>query len=121
MKLFFYITLFFNLSLVFAQQATGLELTPNDHEFGDITQGDQVTMVVGVKNTSLSPLLINDIQVQCGCTTTEKPKEAILPGEKIDIKVDFDSTGKEGFIRKSITFVSNQGNVVFVFTANIIE
>ena len=121
MKKITYLLLVFNLGLLYAQQNIGLSLSKATHDFGDIKVGDQVSVDLELINNSDSPLLIDAIQTQCGCTTTEKPVEPILPQSKKTIKVTFDSTGKEGFIRKSVTIVSSQGTEFFVFTANIIQ
>jgi len=100
----------------FAQAQEAKEVQPpgayiafaeNSKEFGDITQGDVVEHVFTFENTGDEPLIITTVNVTCGCTATEWPREPILPGGESSIKVKFNSAGKMGRQNKVITVVSN--------------
>ena len=58
------------------------------------------------KNTGNQPLIIKNIQSSCGCTIPKKPEKPIMPGEKGEIKVSYD-TNRVGGFSKSITIFSN--------------
>jgi hypothetical protein len=95
------------------------------HDFGDITQGDKVEYVFAFENTGTEPLIITNVEVTCGCTTPKGwPRDPILPGEKGELTVSFNTAGKLGRQNKPIIVISNaanpEGNRVS-FSANILE
>ena len=79
-------------------------------DFGNIKQGDIVEHVFKFKNTGNAPLVIKQVDVTCGCTTPEWPKEPIAPGKSGTIKAVFNSAGKMGQQNKVITVQSNATN-----------
>jgi Protein of unknown function (DUF1573) len=64
------------------------------------------------KNTGKSPLIITNVQGQCGCTTTIEngkkgwPEEPIAPGKSGVIRVKYD-TKRPGPFDKKVTVTSN--------------
>ena len=51
-------------------------------------------MVLGLLFSQIlgkAPLIINRIQSSCGCTVPKKPEHPIMPGEKGEIKVSYDT------------------------------
>jgi len=80
------------------------------HDFGDITQGDQVQYVFKFKNTGTAPLVLTNVATTCGCTAPEWPREPIMAGESGEITVKFNSAGKMGMQNKVITIYSNAVN-----------
>lgn len=95
------------------------------HDFGDITQGDKVEYIFTFENTGTEPLIITNVEVTCGCTTPKGwPRDPILPGEKGELTVSFNTAGKLGRQNKPIIVISNaanpDGNRVS-FSANILE
>ncbi|WP_266367570.1 DUF1573 domain-containing protein [Tellurirhabdus rosea] len=77
------------------------------HDFGTITEGQTVERDFKFKNEGTVPLIINNINVSCGCTTPEWPKKPVQPGEEAAIKVQFNSTGKLGEQNKTVTVYAN--------------
>lgn len=68
------------------------------------------------KNTGKSPLIISNVQVQCGCTNVDGwPKEPIAPGKSASFKVKYDSK-RVGKFDKKITVTSNAKNPTVVLT-----
>ncbi|MCI0751304.1 MAG: DUF1573 domain-containing protein [Flammeovirgaceae bacterium] len=109
---------------VSAQEASGpvMAFEKKSHDFGDIVQGDKVEHLFKFTNTGNEPLIITNIQVQCGCTAPEWPRNPIPPGGKGEIKIVFNSTGKMGKQNKTSTIVSNaEATNQIVFTGNVIE
>ncbi len=82
----------------------------DEFDFGDIHQGDKVKHTFTFENTGNEPLLITNVQVTCGCTASEWPREPIAPGEEASITILFNSAGKMGRQNKIITIVSNAVN-----------
>ena len=51
------------------------------HDFGTIKEGSDAVHVFEFKNTGDKPLIIQNAEGSCGCTTPECPKAPILPGK----------------------------------------
>jgi len=77
------------------------------HDFGNIKQGDVVKHVFTFTNEGEAPLVISDIRTTCGCTTPEYTKEPVAPGQTGQIEVQFNSRGKAGVQKKAITIQAN--------------
>ncbi len=77
------------------------------YEFGKIKQGESVSYSFKFVNTGKSPLIIKEASATCGCTVPEFPKEPIAPGASSEVKVTFNSAGKEGLQDKVVTLVAN--------------
>jgi hypothetical protein len=99
-----------------------LAFEKNTHDFGDINQGEKVEQMFTFTNTGTEPLIITNIQVTCGCTAPEWPREPIMPGGTGKIKVVFNSAGKHGRQDKAVTVVSNAVNddTKIRFTTNVL-
>ena len=78
-----------------------------EHDFGTITEGEEVAYSFKFKNEGVAPLVISDARGSCGCTVPQWPKEPIPPGEEGKIDVVFNSKGKKGNQRKSVTLTAN--------------
>lgn len=79
------------------------------YQFGTISQGDKVSHDFTFRNTGDAPLLINNATASCGCTRPEYPFIPIEPGKSGTISVTFNSTGKIGNQRPTVTVSSNAG------------
>lgn len=79
----------------------------NAHNFGVITEGEQVEYNFKFKNTGKADLLIVNASASCGCTVPEYPKGLIKPGEAGVMKVKFDSKGKSGTFDKTVNVTCN--------------
>lgn len=55
---------------------------------------------------TLSPLIITDATSSCGCTVPNPPKDPIAPGEKGELKVNFNGSGQNQ-VTKTITVKAN--------------
>jgi hypothetical protein len=121
--------LFFSISLLIAQTTTDLKgaaLTweKTTFDFGDINQGDKVHHTFKFVNTGTDPLIITNVEVTCGCTVPKGwPRDPIMPGDKGELEVMFNSSGKFGKQNKVVTVVSNAalGNSQVMFSATILE
>ena len=84
-----------------------IKFEKDEHNFGTIKQGDKVEYTFQFTNTGKEPLIITEAHGSCGCTVPEWPKQPIKKGEKGEIKVTFNSAGKQGMQDKTITITSN--------------
>ena len=83
----------------------------NSSGFKSLNEGDKVTTEFILKNTGEADLVIVSAVGSCGCTVPEPPKDPIKPGQTGEIKFGFDSNGRVGVQRKSITVTSNAEKV----------
>lgn len=77
-----------------------------EFDFGTIPQGKPVYHFFEVKNTGATPLMLDNIQTTCGCTTPEWSKEPIAPGATTKVKVGYNAAS-EGIFEKFITIQYN--------------
>lgn len=79
------------------------------HNFGSFAETDAIQKCVfSFTNTGNAPLAINQAVASCGCTVPAYTKTPILPGEKGEIKVTYNGTGKfPGHFKKTITIRTN--------------
>lgn len=89
------------------KDTTTVEILEREFAFDTIKQGDTVLHTFTVKNTGDKNLIIGNAFGSCGCTVPEYPKDPIVPGAAADIKVRFNSAGKEGEQHKSVTLQVN--------------
>ena len=118
-KLFLALTLMAGTFGVFAQgDATAPAPDPNaptmtfDNDaidYGTIKQDADGNRVFSFTNTGKTPIVISEAHGSCGCTVPTYPKEPIMPGQKAEIKVHYD-THRVGPFSKSVTVNSNAKN-----------
>ena len=106
---------FLLIGQVRAQQAAGVQsetlvLREAAFNFGKIPQGRPVTHVFEVVNSGTTPLVLENVQASCGCTTPEWSRDPIPPGGVQKIKVGYNSAS-EGPFDKSITIFYNKGQM----------
>lgn len=87
------------------------------HDFGSFKEelGSQ-TVSFNFKNTGSVPLILNNVQVSCGCTTPEWTREPVAPGAKGIIKVSYDPKNRPGTFNKTIAVSSNADNPSVILT-----
>ena len=91
----------------FAQEKVAkIEFKTDVIDYGTIEKGADGLRVFEFTNTGTAPLIISRVTSTCGCTVPKKPERPILPGEKGEIEVKYD-TQRVNPIRKTITVLSN--------------
>ncbi|CAM1341176.1 DUF1573 domain-containing protein [Tenacibaculum aestuarii] len=75
-------------------------------DYGKVALGSEGKRVFEFTNVGDAPLIIKDIISTCGCTVPTKPEKPIMPGEKGEIEVSYDTKRPGGF-SKAITIISN--------------
>src|SRR5687767_4632084 len=76
-----------------------LKVNTEKHEFGKIKQSVPVSTYFELKNLSDKPPVIENVTASCGCTTPEKPKEPIMPGQTYKLKVDNNAAAMGNFVK----------------------
>ncbi|WP_179343896.1 DUF1573 domain-containing protein [Winogradskyella ursingii] len=91
----------------FAQEKVAkIEFKTDVIDYGTIEKGADGVRTFEFTNTGNAPLIISSVKSTCGCTVPKKPKGPIMPGEKGEIEVKYD-TNRVNPIRKTITVISN--------------
>ncbi len=96
-------------SIAFASAQAEIKFDKLTHDFGNFSESTPVVSCTFVfTNTGDKPLVINQAVASCGCTVPEYTKDPVKPGEKGEIKVTYNGTGKfPGHFKKSITVRTN--------------
>jgi hypothetical protein len=89
------------------ENAAKIEFDEEVFDFGNIVEGEVVEHIFKFKNIGKSPLIINHAKGSCGCTIPEWPHDPIVPGATSQIKVKFNSKGKQGEQDKTVTISAN--------------
>lgn len=91
------------------------------HNFGTITEGENVTYEFDFVNKGNTPLIVSGAKGSCGCTVPSYPNDPIKPGEGGKIKVQFNSAGKPGHQEKSVVLTtnSNRGTHMLYIKADV--
>jgi len=97
------------LTAALAQKPAEIKFDKLTHDFGTFSEKNPVvSYTFTYTNVGEQPLVINQAVASCGCTVPEYTKTPIQPGEKGEIKVTYNGTGKfPGHFKKSITVRTN--------------
>ena len=96
----------FSISAFAQEKVAKIEFKYDVIDYGTIEKGADGLRVFEFTNTGTAPLIISRVTSTCGCTVPKKPERPILPGEKGEIEVKYD-TQLVNPIRKTITVLSN--------------
>jgi len=93
-----------------------------EHDFGQIIQGEKVSIAFKFKNTGKSDLVIASANAGCGCTVPSFPKNPIQPGKEGMVEISFNSSGKRGFQSQHVSVVANTqpNTTVLTIKANVV-
>jgi hypothetical protein len=97
-----------------------LEFEESSFDFGEIKEGESVNHTFKFKNIGTDPVEIHAVNVSCGCTVASKPMKPVGVGQSDEITINFNSQGKPGTNRKTVTVVSNAENDVVTLTFNAV-
>ena len=77
------------------------------HDFGVVQEGNKVEYTFAFDNSGKSNLEIGDIKTSCGCTAALVSKKVLAPGETGTLKVELDTSDRQGKMSRTITISSN--------------
>lgn len=108
LKKLFFAAMLITGTMSFAQEAGAkIEFKKDTHEFGEIDQGESVSVDFEFTNTGNEPLEILDVKTSCGCTSAKPTKSTYQPGEAGVIPVTFNSAKFSNAITKKVTVTTN--------------
>lgn len=95
-------------SIVVMAQEPVITFNETTHDFGKINEaGGRVTTVFEFTNEGMIPLVLTNVRASCGCTTPRWTHEPIEPGQKGQITVTYNPSGRPGRFQKTVTVTSN--------------
>ena len=98
-------------------------LQQTSYDFGTIEQGSVATHDFVISNSGGDLLKISNVSASCGCTAAKPEKQELAPGESTNLKVSFNSTGRQGRQHKTIRIYSNDPQnpeMVLSFTGSVV-
>ncbi len=103
-------------------EKTSIRFDTTEHDFGQVKEGERVVCHFDYENTGSANLLIQQAKASCGCTTPQYDTKPIPPGQKGTIEVMFNTKGRSGMQRKTVTIIANTEpeQTVLSFTCEII-
>ncbi len=120
------LTLSGRLNKVFSEEelakSARIEFDQTEFKGQTVIEGEKLTVKYTFKNTGGQDLIIEDVRASCGCTATSPKDKVIAPGASSEITATFDSRGRMGMQRKSITVKSNDpvnGSVILRLEADV--
>ena len=84
-------------------------------DLGSVLWKKPVRAVFKVRNTGNEPLMITNVETQCGCTSADWTREPIAPGEEGEVSAMFDAAFM-GHFTKIIDVYSNAGSEPVMLT-----
>ena len=89
------------------ENAPRIKFAQTEFDFGSTFQDEKVTHEYVFENVGKSPLKIENVNTNCGCTAGKPPTGEIAPGEKSAISVTFASGRMRDRVTKHIYVTTN--------------
>lgn len=86
---------------------TTIKFSEDSHNFGKLNAGEIAVYTFEFTNTGTNDFLISGVDCTCGCVVSKYIEDAVKPGDKGWIEVEFDSSGLAGREYKSIDVHGN--------------
>lgn len=99
-----------------------IEFDMTEFKGQSVIEGEKLTVKYTFKNTGGTDLIIEDVRASCGCTATSPKDKIIAPGGSSEISATFDSRGRMGKQRKTITVRTNDpvnGSILLRLEADV--
>lgn len=94
--------------LVLAAQSADIKFTKEKHDFGKVNEADgEARTVFEFTNVGDLPLIIQDVQASCDCTSPDWTMQPVMPGKQGSVTVVYDTKGRPGVFEKTINVYNN--------------
>ncbi len=107
--------LFASWGAITAQKTAEMTFQDEVIDLGTITYDADGSFEFIFKNTGRTPLIIQKVDLACGCTIAEWDKAPVLRKKQASIRISYD-TKRIGAFQKNITVYSNAKNSPIVLT-----
>ena len=95
------------LQSTFVNSQPKLEVKNAKINFGSVKKGEVIKNKFEITNTGNSPLIIEDVEISCSCTSADFSTEPILPGQTSTITVIFNTKTVYGRQDRIVYILSN--------------
>lgn len=120
MKKFLFLTVL-GLIASFGVMAQEVKFSEGAFKFGKIEQNKPVTHVFTFTNNGSKPAVIEFATAECGCTTPEYSKEAILKGKSSTIKVTYNAAAMGAFSKRvTVKFAGINDPVILTIEGEVV-
>jgi hypothetical protein len=105
-----------------AQPASAVTWKATTIDLGKIPQGKPVNVEFEFTNPSMTPLIINSVRPNCGCTVANYPKEPIAPGKSGKIVLTYNAAGMGVFTKSTnVSTNASEGTTVLIIKGEVIK
>jgi hypothetical protein len=106
---------------VYAQKAP-VKFSKEKHSFGKIKLNKPATYAFTFTNSGDKPLVIQDAQAQCGCTSPKYSKGAIAKGKSEKIEVTYNAATVGAFTKTvTVTFAGYKDPVTLTIEGEVLD
>jgi len=88
-------------------QPDALQFDTEMHDFGHLQAGEKLSFGFVFKNTGDGPILIKNVETDCGCIVAKIQQKQVNQGESGVVEVTFDSAGLFGRQLKTVEILWN--------------
>lgn len=96
-----------------------LKAIPPIHDAGNVKAGEIIEKEFVIENVSNDKIVISEIKVPCECNELDIEHQEIQPGEKIKVKMRFNTEGYSGKEVKSVYLVFGDEELRLIITAEV--
>ncbi len=90
------------------QKGPHISFEQTAHDFGQIYEEDgEVTIKFVFSNTGTEPVIVQQVNASCGCTTPEWTKTPVNPGKKGYVAATYNPKNRPGEFSKTISVTTN--------------
>lgn len=83
-------------------------LISKEYDFGEIQKDQPVSVVFEFQNVAEQPIVLQTVRTTCGCTAASWTEEAVQPGAKGQVRVEYDAYQSGDFSKKIKVFFDKQ-------------
>ena len=109
-------------SIAVAAAQPRINVSETRFAYGDMYQGERPNHVITIRNDGSSPLLIENVDSPCNCTSTQLHHSIIPPNDSSVLVITFNSEDFVDSVSRFVVIVSNDlahRNVFVNYTANV--
>ncbi len=121
MKKFLFLAIIGLISTVSVMAQQDIKFEEGSYKFGKIEQNKPVTHIFTYTNKGAKPLVVEFASAECGCTTPEYKKEALLKGKSSTIKVTYNAAALGAFSKRvTVKFAGINDPVILTIEGEVV-
>lgn len=121
MKKFLFLAILGLISTVSVMAQQDIKFGEGSFKFGKIEQNKPATHIFTFTNNGAKPAVIEFATAECGCTTPEYSKEAVLKGKSSTIKVTYNAAAMGAFTKRvTVKFAGVNDPVILTIEGEVV-